>query len=160
MVLRLFLLSPTRYIMETQANAISTKLKRDKVMLQALVAIGGLVPFGAGFSGILMGPAMIDLNLLMPATFDSHFRYLSGLLLGIGLAFWSTIPHLERKTERFLTLTFVVIVGGFSRVVSLWAVGVPDKPMLFGLGMELVITPLLALAQYKLAQGFAASRKL
>jgi hypothetical protein len=32
---------------------------------------------------------------------DSHLRYLSGLLLGIGLCFWSTVPRIEAKTARF-----------------------------------------------------------
>ena len=133
---------------------VPVKPQIKKRLLQIAVAIGGLVPVGAGFAGVLMGPSMLDLQHLLPVPFDSHYRYLSGLLLGIGLAFWSTIPDIETKTSRFQLLTFLVVVGGLSRVVSLWAAGMPNQPMLGGLGMELVVTPLLALAQYRLAQSF------
>jgi len=132
------------------------RLSLHKRLLQTAVAIGGLVPVGAGLSGLLLGPAMVAPALASPASLDSHFRYLSGLLLGIGCAYWSTIPRLEQQTARFQLLTFLVVVGGVARLVSLCTVGLPDPPMLFGLVMELIITPLLALAQFRLARRAAS----
>ncbi len=118
--------------------------------LQIAVALGGLVPVSAGLAGVVLGPglagadgAAIDL--------DSHFRYLSGLLLGIGLAFWSTIPEIERKGTIFRLLTAIVFIGGLARLLGAFMHGLPGYPMMFGLGMELVVTPLLCLWQARLA---------
>jgi len=56
---------------------------------------------------------------------DSHFRYLSGLLLGIGLGFWSTIPRIEANGDRFRLLSFIVVAGGLARFTSLALIGLP-----------------------------------
>ncbi len=71
--------------------------------LQCAVAIAGLVPIGAGLAGILLGPEMAQDGMLWSAatiSLDSHFRYLSGLLLGIGVGFWSLIPGISRNGAR------------------------------------------------------------
>jgi len=121
-------------------------------LLQAAVAIGGLVPVLAGLAGMLLGPAfMADGGY--PVSADSHVRYLSGLLAAIGVAFWATIPAIERRTARFRLLTALVVAGGIGRLISLLTVGVPSPSMLFGLAMELGVTPALCLWQ-----GAAASR--
>lgn len=119
--------------------------------LQAAVAIGGLVPVSAGIAGILAGPGLVTTQ---PPTvpLDSHFRYLSGLLLGIGVAFWTTIPHLERRTGRFRLLTSLVVAGGVGRLVGIVQHGAPSGPMLGGLAMELLVTPLLCLWQAAIAR--------
>jgi hypothetical protein len=69
-----------------------------------------------------------------------------------GSAFWSTIPAIEAKTVRFRLLTAIVFLGGLGRLYALFAVGVPDRAMLFGLTMELIVTPLLALWQTAVAR--------
>ncbi len=122
-----------------------------RALLQLAVAIGGLVPVAAGVAGMAAGPAFLadqpsDLGL------DSHVRYLSGLLAGIGLAFWSTIPAIERRTGRFRLLTAIVVLGGLGRLYGALVVGVPPPTMLFGLGMELIVTPLLCVWQGAVAQ--------
>ena len=113
--------------------------------LQIAVGVLGLVPVGAGLAGVLLGPAMVAANASVPL--DSHFRYLSGLLLAIGLGFWSCVPGIDQKTGRFRLLTGLVFVGGIGRAVSLETVGLPDVPILFGLIMELAVTPALCLWQ-------------
>ncbi len=122
----------------------------ERRVLQIVVAIGSLVPIGAGLAGAVLGPAMVDVAGA-PAGADSHFRYLSGLLLGIGIAYATAIPDIEHRTSRFRLLTAIVFVGGLSRLLSLFVRGVPDKPMLFGLVMELGVTPALALWQGRVA---------
>ncbi len=113
----------------------------------------------AGLAGVGLGPRMpVDAQATaMLAAFaqalslDSHFRYLSGLLLGIGLAFWSLIPDIASRRPAFRLLTLVVVTGGLGRLAGLVLVGVPSAPMLFGLVMELVVTPLLCLWQARVA---------
>jgi hypothetical protein len=110
--------------------------------LRLAVAIAAIVPVAAGLDGVLRGAAMLgashaDLSL------DSHLRYLSGLLVAIGLGFWSTIPRIELRTSRFRLLTAIVVAGGLGRLYGVFVEGLPPAPMLFGLVMELGVTPFL-----------------
>ena len=100
---------------------------------------------------MITGSAMID-GSAAGLDADSHFRYLSGLLLAVGLGFWSTIPEIERHTGRFRLLTAVVLAGGIGRLIGLAFVAVPGTPMLAALIMELVVTPLLCLWQSAIAR--------
>jgi hypothetical protein len=122
--------------------------------LQAVVAIGALVPIGAGISGIALGLGFIQPTAMVNMSVDSQFRYLSGLLLGIGLGFLSTIPHIENKSVRFLTLAGIVFIGGIGRLYAWWILGAPQLDMQLALGMELVATPLLVLWQRAVARSF------
>jgi hypothetical protein len=123
--------------------------------LQAAVAIAGLVPILGGLLGARFGAALLGGG--GDVGFDSHYRYLSGLLFGIGLAFWSTIPRIETHGERFAILTFIVAVGGFCRAMGLLANGFPGPLMTAALGMELIVTPALYLWQSRVAR-IAATR--
>lgn len=132
---------------------------REKRALQFCVALGGCVPVAAGLAGVWLGPKLAGPVAIPSVSLDSHFSYLSGLLLAIGLAFWSTIPGIERRGGRFRLLTAIVFAGGLSRAVSLLRVGVPEAPMLFGLTMELLVTPALAVWQARLARGARLARQ-
>ena len=116
--------------------------------LQCAVALGGLVPVGAGLAGVVLGAAIVG----SPAStdLDSHVRYLSGLLLAIGLAFWATIPRIAEHRRRFGLLTLIVFIGGLGRLFGLLTHAVPSAPMLGGLAMELAVTPALWLWQRSL----------
>jgi hypothetical protein len=130
--------------------------------LQFAVAAAGLVPVGAGLAGVLLGPGMAQgafAGLADAVSLDSHFRYLSGLLLGIGVAFWSLIPGIERQGATFRLLTALVVAGGLGRAVALLLHGVPSAPMLFGMAMELGVTPGLCVWQGLVARG-AAQRQV
>lgn len=111
---------------------------------QAAFAVAGIVPVAAGLWGVLqpLGAAGALMN---------HGRYLSGLLLGIGLAFWAAIPDIERRTTWVRVLTAVVVVGGVCRLLGV-LLGDPLSPSVAGaLVMELGVTPLLCLWQSRLA---------
>ncbi len=124
---------------------------RQRRLLQIAVGLACVVPLLAGGAGAVLGAAAFG-DARAPNAADSHVRYLSGLLLGIGLAFAATIPGIERHANRFRLLTFLVVVGGFARLYGVLAAGPPGGAMLFGLGMELVATPLLCLWQAMLAR--------
>lgn len=118
--------------------------------LQIAIAVAGLVPVGAGIGGIVMGPGFVGQPSPVP-DLTSHFAYLSGLLLAIGLIFYASIPGIERHTMRVRLLTLIVFVGGLSRLVSVLLHGAPGAGMFFGMTMELVVTPLLCLWQARIA---------
>lgn len=121
----------------------------EKKLLQIAIIAGCAVPLLAGGSGVLQGAGLLDGQ---GADLDSHFRYLSGLLLAIGLGFLSCVPRIEAQGARVRLLTFIVVVGGVARLYGSLTQGLPDLPMRLALGMELVITPALCLWQARLAR--------
>ncbi|MEH3144312.1 MAG: DUF4345 domain-containing protein [Methylobacterium frigidaeris] len=126
----------------------------ERRALQRVVALAALVPVAAGLYGVLFGQSGLAEGRVGVSA-DSHFRYLSGLLLGAGFLFWSTVPAIERKGELFRFLTMLVVLGGLSRLLGLWFTGVPSLTMLAALVMELVVTPLLCLWQMRIARRLA-----
>ena len=120
----------------------------EKHVLQAVVALGCLVPLSAGLSGVLLG---VDLLGGGNPFLDNHFRYLSGLLLGIGLGFLSAVPRIEYHTARFRLLTAIVVIGGAGRLIGILENGIPNRAMGAALLMELAVTPLLCLWQHRVA---------
>ena len=129
------------------------RLERERGLLQKVVAVAALVPSAGGLFGILFGPTLTG-DAGVSVSGDSHYRYLSGLLLGIGLLFWSCIPAIEQKAGRFQCLTLIVVAGGLGRLAGLGLTGVPSLVMLGALAMELVVTPGLCLWQARVAQRY------
>ncbi len=134
-------------------------IERQRLCLQFVVAIACLPPIGAGLAGALMGSGLLEKSS-MAVSEDSQFRYLSGLLLAIGLCFLSLVPKIERATAPMRLLTFIVIIGGVARLGGVAVMGFPSRPMLGGLTMELAVVPLLCLWQTKLARRYRAEKSL
>lgn len=122
----------------------------ERRALQFVILLAGLVPLVGGGSGVIMGEAAF--GPWAGAGQDSHIRYLSGLLLAIGLIFWACIPTIERRGEIVRLLTLVVFIGGLARLGGLLTVGDPGR-MRWALVMELGVTPLLCLWQARIARG-------
>ena len=116
-----------------------------------MVAVLGLIPTLTGAAGILLGPDFLRLDPPWPADLDSHFRFLSGVFLAVGLVFYSCIPAIERKTGRFRLAASLIVAGGLARLWSVLIAGAPSAGHLAGLGMELVVVPLLVLWQATLS---------
>ena len=117
---------------------------------QIAIGIAGLVPVGAGLAGVLAGAGMMGASAASVGL-DSHVRYLSGVLLGIGLIFWALIPTINRRKTVVRTLTLVVFVGGLGRLFGFFAQGLPDGGNTLAIVMELVVTPLLCAWQARFA---------
>ncbi len=113
-------------------------------LLQIAVAIAGMVPVSAGALGALR-PELLSLS--GPPHAFTHAAYLSGLLLGLGLRFWSLIPTIERQRHAFTILTALVVVGGLARAFTAARLGAFGLSVIFPLIMELGVTPLLCLWQ-------------
>ncbi len=128
-------------------------MQRERKLLQQAVAVVATIPVATGLYGVLFGQALTGDAVSISA--ESHFRYLSGLLLGIGLCFWSTLPSIELKTGRFRLLTLLVVIGGVSRLIGLGLTGLPSLFMLGGLIVELIVAPVLCLWQTRIANRYA-----
>jgi hypothetical protein len=121
----------------------------EKTALQCVVAVAGLVPVAAGAAGAFR-PQLLDLVTTPSAA--THAAYLSGLLLGIGLGFWSSIPAIERHRGRFGLLTGIVVLGGLARLVMAIRLGAWGPTVYWPLVMELLVTPALWLWQGRVAR--------
>lgn len=128
-------------------------MSRERKVLQQTVAIVATIPVATGLYGVLFGQALTGDAVSISA--ESHFRFMSGLLLGIGLCFWSTLPGIEEKTNRFRLLTLLVVIGGLSRLVGLVLTGLPSFFMVGGLIVELIVAPVLCLWQTRIANRHA-----
>lgn len=128
--------------MDPQAGAVI-----GRRALQIAVALAGLVPVSAGLLGAF-NPGLLELAGSLPSL--THAAYLSGLLLGIGIAFWSTIPSIEAKSGRFALLTALVVLGGLARLVLAIRLGSWSAAVTVSLMMELGVTPALWLWQRRL----------
>ncbi|KQM22945.1 hypothetical protein ASE73_01555 [Sphingomonas sp. Leaf24] len=124
----------------------------ERTLLQVAVAIACFVPLSVATFSILRGAAWLQ---PAPAVdLDSHFRYLSGIFLVLGLAFASCIPAIEGKTGRFRLLGAMVVGGGLARLLSLLTIGAPSTGHVVGLGIELAVVPLLLLWQTRIAHRY------
>ncbi|TMJ15883.1 MAG: DUF4345 domain-containing protein [Alphaproteobacteria bacterium] len=129
----------------------------ERRLLQIAIAIGSLVPLAMGTLSILRSAHMLHgVEGPLPIDLDSHFRYLSGLLLGIGIVFLAMLPRVERAGSVFRALGLIVVVGGLARLLSLIENGAPGPAHLGALGIELGAVPLIVLWQARVARRCAS----
>jgi hypothetical protein len=128
-------------------------MARERKLLQQAVAIVASIPVATGLYGVMFGQALTGDAVSISA--ESHFRFLSGLLLGIGLGFWSTLPSIEIHTGRFRLLTLLIVIGGLGRLIGLGLTGLPSLFMVGGLIVELIVAPVLCLWQTRIANRYA-----
>lgn len=124
-------------------------------LLQGAVAVACLVPLVAGSMGVLRGAAWLGADASVDL--DSHFRYLSGIFLGVGIAFASCVPDIAHKGARLRLLAAFVVTGGLARALSAAQMGLPGPGHVFGLAMELIVVPLLTLWQARVAARYSAA---
>ncbi len=128
----------------------------ERRALQIVIFLAAVVPVAGGAAGVLRGESA--LGRWAGASEDSQMRYLSGLLLAMGLIFWACIPTIERRGEIVRAMTAMVVVGGLARLTGLLLVGDPG-PIRWALVMELVVTPLVCLWQARIARVSNASAR-
>ncbi len=127
-------------------------LRAERRLLQGVIAATCTVSLSASVTSILQGPAWLMGNGDVPTDLDSHFRYLSGLLLAIAIGFLSCMRGIEQKGPRMRLLATIVVVGGLSRAYSAGMVGLPSPGHLGGLTIELVIVPVITAWQWSFAR--------
>src|SRR5476649_3014499 len=122
----------------------------ERKLLQGIFAIAGLVLVGFGFAGVIFGANFMDLtgNVVM----DSYIRFLKGMLLAIGLIYWSSIPDIERHGERISLVTLILVLGAVPRLMAVIGNGVATIGIIVGLAGELIAAPLLWLWQRHVAR--------
>jgi hypothetical protein len=128
----------------------------ERRLLQTAVALGCLSPVYFGLRGVLEGPAMlagVDPGQA-PSDLLSHYRYLSGLFLGIGILLLSCLPRIEIRTARFRWACGAIVVGGLARAFGLLIGDAPSAAHYLALAAELGLVPALILWQGHVARRF------
>ena len=113
----------------------------ERKLLQVDFALAGLVLIVFGLAGVFFGANFVDLS--GNVEIDSYFRFLKGVLLGIGLIYWSAIPDIARHGERISLVTFILVLGAVPRLIAVIGHGVPTIGVLISLAGELIVAPLL-----------------
>ena len=113
----------------------------ERMLLQIAFALAGLVLIVFGLAGVFFGANFADLS--GSVEMDSYFRFLKGMLLGIGLIYWSSIPDIARHSERISVVTFILVLGAVPRLIAVIGHGVPTIGILISLAGELIFAPLL-----------------
>lgn len=117
----------------------------ERKLLQATVAIAGFAGVFLGLTGVLFGTMHTDLS--GDVVLDSYVRFGKGVLLAIGLIYWSSIPRIEQRADRISLVTFILVVGTLSRLLSVVGHGVPTLGIVLNLTTGLILVPLLWLWQ-------------
>jgi hypothetical protein len=121
----------------------------EKRALQIAIALAAAVPVTAGALGAF-APEVLRLGGAPSAL--THLSYLSGLLLGIGLIFWSLLPTIERQSRTVALLTGIVVLGGLARLLLAARLDAWGPSVALPLVMELVVTPALWAWQRRVAR--------
>jgi Domain of unknown function (DUF4345) len=122
----------------------------ERKLLQIAVAVAGLAGVVLGLTGVLFGTLHADLS--GDVVMDSYVRFFKGVLLAIGLIYWSCIAQIERCGERISLVTFVLVFGTLSRLLSVVGHGVPTLGIVCNLAAGLILVPLLWLWQRHVAR--------
>ena len=126
----------------------------ERRLLQTAVALACLSPFWFGFKGMIEGPAMLFGVEPGASAADlvSHYRYLSGLFLGLGLVLASCVPRIEARTRRLRWAAGAIVLGGLARLGGLAMGDAPSLAHHVALSAELGLIPLLVLWQARVAR--------
>ena len=125
----------------------------ERRLLQAATALACFLPLSMGAISVASGPDVIrGVDAPWPIDLDSHYRYLSGLLLGIGLTYLACLPTIERRGDIFRALGAIILIGGLARLFSAVELGWPGNGHRFGLVMELGVVPAITFWQMRVAR--------
>ncbi|CAF1492500.1 unnamed protein product [Rotaria sordida] len=113
----------------------------QRVSLKAAVGLSALVPISNGLLGIIKGPAMLEKAIRCTIPLDSHFRYLSGLPLAMGILLLRSLPNIEHDGSDLRRVTLLIFIGGLGRLWGLITSGYDTNTVIVTLS-ELFVLPL------------------
>lgn len=113
----------------------------ERRLLQISLGIIGLVAITFGLTGVLFGTSLSGVRL--GVTMEGYVRFIKGVLIAVGLIYWSAIPQIEKRSERISTVTFILMFGAAARLMAVIGHGFPTVGLVISLIGELVIVPLI-----------------
>jgi uncharacterized protein YjeT (DUF2065 family) len=126
--------------------------KRLLQFINALIAIMTIVLASMSLLFGVNSPVYNEaINTEIPAL-DSNLRFFGGLGLGIGLVLLWITPRIEKRTIIFRALWICAFLGGIGRIVSMFTIGFPPKPMIIFTFIEVPLVPILIYWQWRVSQ--------
>ncbi|MCF0072797.1 DUF4345 domain-containing protein [Dyadobacter sp. CY261] len=129
------------------------KKSSSRKLLQISLAICALVPIFTGLLGMAGNNNPIYPEAERPAglLLDSNLRFLNGLSVGIGVCTLSIIPDIKGRSTELRIICTVIFFGAIGRILSVASFGFPPPPFGIVAFFELIIPPLLAYWQSRIA---------
>ncbi|CAF3463150.1 unnamed protein product [Rotaria sp. Silwood1] len=129
----------------------------QRLALQIVIGLLAIIPLFVGLQGIFRGPNMLAEGYNYPLSVDSHFRYLSGLPVAIGLLLLRSLPTIDRDASDLRRVSLLIFIGGLGRLWGLITLGFDISTMVATLA-ELFLFPFLCLWQYQVQKSNVRSR--
>jgi Domain of unknown function (DUF4345) len=116
----------------------------SKRALQIATGLLAIIPVATGLLGLLgvEDPAYVAVGVPRIVLLDTNLRFFSGVWLGLGLALFCLIPHIERQIVLSRAIWAMIFIGGIGRVLSIWRVGAPPIAFIVFTAIELIGAPL------------------
>ncbi|CAF0979279.1 unnamed protein product [Rotaria sp. Silwood1] len=129
----------------------------QRLALQIVIGLLAIIPLFVGLQGIFRGPNMLAEGYNYPLSVDSHFRYLSGLPVAIGLLLLRSLPTIDRDASDLRRVSLLIFIGGLGRLWGLITLGFDISTMVITL-VELFLFPFLCLWQYQVQKSSVRPR--
>lgn len=126
----------------------------SRLLLQISTTLLALIPIATGIISMrgVRDPLYRPLDLPQVPVLDSNLRFFGGVWLGLGLAMLWTVPAIEQHGLLFRWLWVAVFLGGAGRLLSWIVIGMPPRPYIGFILLELVGSPLFVYWQWRVAQ--------
>lgn len=110
-----------------------------------ILRIGGVVILAIALTHVIFGPTSIPGSVPVNATMDSEDRFYATIFGGYGFAaLWAAQAVAERR-KIIVFLMYLLIAGGFARLISLAIVGLPHPLFLFLTAVEFILPAIMLL---------------
>jgi Domain of unknown function (DUF4345) len=132
----------------------SDRSTMSKPALQIATGLLAMIPVATGLLGLLgvEDPVYMAVGVPRIVLLDTNLRFYSGVWVGVGLALFWLIPHIERQTVLFRAIWAMIFIGGIGRVLSIWRVGAPPVAFIVFTAIELIGAPLFIWWQSRLSE--------
>lgn len=113
----------------------------SKKLLQVMMCLLALAPILSGILGLLgiFNPIYPGLSDSENVLLDSNLRFLNGVSIGLGSSVFAVIPNIEKKTFVYRLIWGMIFLGGLSRLLSVWSLGLPPFPMPIFMAIEIIL---------------------
>jgi hypothetical protein len=120
--------------------------------LQVTITIFSVLPLLVGGLGIVLGTTRWLPAQMITADFDSHYRYIAGYYVSLGLLGLWVAPKIEKHTGLLRIICASIFIGGLGRVASIVQVGLPGPMATVFTIFELCFPLVLLLWQAKVSR--------
>jgi len=126
-------------------------------IIAAIPLITGLMDLFHGVAAQQTAGMTLSEKSINDPLLNSTFRFFAGLWFGVGLLLILFVRDLKRYSTALSVLFLILFVGGIGRLITMAQLGLPEDSasriiVLVGIGVEIVLMPILYLWQRKLAK--------